>query len=323
MLQRHTGINPPTRFIQLDKFPIDEAEVGDLQTSLRETSKGVIDNGWGEVTYCPSDRMEAGDWSTAIWRSSEVASAAFNFANHSDLHAIREQPGRSPMATGRVLRGSFERAEPGTLGSFPILKSKSAEAQKYIRSKPDEYWIPKKKDWSLNQGLYPEAEKMLQKAGHLLITAGQDTGTGRLTATADHLAYVGNGWMPVLGLSPDEAKATAVFINSTPGRLQLMRNPGRKIAFPTYSAAEAANIRIPDIYDDRIRGILADCWERTKDMEVPQFRDGECEVRRLWDEAVAEAMNWDAEELTRLRLLLHREPHVRGLGYNQYADEDV
>ena len=73
--------------------------------------------------------------------------------------------------------------------------------------------------------------------------------------------------------------------------------------------------------DERIRGILADCWERTKDMVVPQFRDGECEVRRLWDEAVAEAMGWDVAELTRLRLLLHQEPHVRGLGYGQYADE--
>ena len=56
-------------------------------------------------------------------------------------------------------------------------------------------------------------------------------------------------------------------------------------------------------------------------MVVPQFRDGECEVRRLWDEAVAEAMGWDAAELTRLRLLLHQEPHVRGLGYGQHADE--
>ena len=101
----------------------------------------------------------------------------------------------------------------------------------------------------------------------------------------------------------------------------MMRNPGRTIEFPTYSAAEAANIRIPDIKDDDIRQTLADCWERTKDMIVPQFRDGECEVRRLWDEAVAEAMGWDSAELKRLRLLLHKEPHVRGLGYGQYADE--
>ena len=56
-------------------------------------------------------------------------------------------------------------------------------------------------------------------------------------------------------------------------------------------------------------------------MEVPQFRDGECEVRRLWDDAVAEAMGWDAGELAHLRQLLNNEPHVRGLGYGQYADE--
>ena len=35
---------------------------------------------------------------------------------------------------------------------------------------------------------------------------------------------------------------------------------------------------------------------------------------------MAEAMGWDPDELARLRNLLHQEPHVRGLGYNQYAD---
>ena len=56
-------------------------------------------------------------------------------------------------------------------------------------------------------------------------------------------------------------------------------------------------------------------------MEVPQFRDGECEVRRLSDEAVAEAMGRDAAELARLHHLLHQEPHVRGLTYRQYGDD--
>ena len=56
-------------------------------------------------------------------------------------------------------------------------------------------------------------------------------------------------------------------------------------------------------------------------MVVPQFQDGECEVRQMWDEAVAEAMGWNADELAHLRELLNSEPHVRGLGYNQYGDE--
>ena len=32
-------------------------------------------------------------------------------------------------------------------------------------------------------------------------------------------------------------------------------------------------------------------------------------------------MERDVDELSRLRHLLHREPHVSGLDYNQYADE--
>ena len=44
-------------------------------------------------------------------------------------------------------------------------------------------------------------------------------------------------------------------------------------------------------------------------------------MRVLWDNAVAEAMGWDADELTGLRGLLHDEPHVCGFGYNEYGDE--
>ena len=324
--KRHAGPGPkpPTRFIQLDRMPSDEREVQDLHHCLLECEDGQLDKGWGEISYWPAARMEAGDWTASVWRSPELAEAAAEYAEHPDLRAINTVPGRSVHATGQVLRGSFERTEPGTSGSFPILKSKGADAQTTIQSTLDEWWIPKKRDEDrrrLNEGTYPETDKILEKAGYLLITAGQRTNTARISAAAGDEKYVGNGWMPVTGLSSEEAKAVSVFVNSTPGRLQLMRNPGRTISFPTYSAAEAGNISIPDVKDERKRTILADCWERTKDMEVPQFRDGECEVRALWDEAVAEAMGWDPQELARQRALLHNEPHVRGLGYNQYADE--
>ena len=107
--------------------------------------------------------------------------------------------------------------------------------------------------------------------------------------------------MPITGLSPEQAKALAVFLNSTPGRLQLMRNFGRKLTFPLYNPAGIGNIRIPNIKDAAVRDELAACWELTRGMEVPQFRDGECAVRCQWDAAVASACGWDAAELGRLR----------------------
>ena len=324
VMRRHTGPKPPTRFINLDRMPVDDGEVADFHRCLLDCEEGLMANGWGEVSYWPAELMEAGDWTPAIWRSPELAKAAARFSKHAELKKVGELRGVSIHDTGRSLRGSFKQTGSGTLGSFPILKSKGAEGQIAIRSTPDAHWIPKENDdemRQLNGGTYPEADRILQKSGHLLITAGQDNSTARLTATADDEEYVGNGWMPVTGLLPEAAKAASVFINSVAGRLQLMRNPGRKLAFPEYSVAEVSNIKVPNIKDERIYIILSDCWERTKDIEVPQFRDGECEVRRLWDEAVAEAMGWDADELARLRLLLYQEPHVRGLGYGQYADE--
>ena len=219
---------------------------------------------------------------------------------------------------------NFIPATPGKRGSFPIIDSKGAEGQKTIRSTPDAEWQPTNPDEEqrvLNGGTYPQVQRLLSKAGFLLITSGQDTSTARLTAVADEKEYVGRGWLPITGPNAQEAKAIAIFLNSTTGRLQLLRNAGRKLASPQYNPEPLEGIRIPDVRNARIRQILTDCWERTKDLAVPQFRDGECEVRRLWDEALAEAMGWDAQELARLRGLLNNEPHVRGLGYNQYADE--
>ena len=321
---RHSdGPKPPTRIINLDRMPIDDAEVADLHECLANCEQGAIPNGWGEVSCWPAERIEAGDWTAALWRSPELAEAAARFADDVSMLTVSESD-LSPWATGRILRDSYESAEYDLPGAFPILKSKGADSQTTIQSQPDEHWVPKKRNeefLKLNNGTYPQVDKMLKKAGHLLITAGQDNSAARLTAVASDERYVGNGWMPVTGLSFEQAKALAVFLNSTPGRLQLMRNPGRKLEFPTYSAAEAGRIRIPNIKDAAVRDELAACWELTRAIEVPQFRDGECAVRRQWDAAVASACGWDAGELGRLRALLHAEPHVRGLGYAQYGEE--
>ena len=97
----------------------------------------------------------------------DLADAAAQFANDATLQPI-------------------EAAAPP--GSCPILKSKGAGGQTSIQSQPDEEWIPKRRDESIRQangGTHPEADKILAKAGHLLITADQDNSAGCLTATAN------------------------------------------------------------------------------------------------------------------------------------------
>ena len=327
VMRRHSdGPKPSTRFVHLDRIPADESEVDDLHAALLNCPEGMLANGWGEVSHWPAERMSQGDWAPAIWRSPELAEAATAYANRPDLQALGNLPGVKVNEMDRALQTAFERTpeSPPPLGSIPILKSKGSEGQHTITSTPDEYWVPKKRDEALlraNGGTYPEADKIVAKSAYLLITDSQRNSTARLTATASNDAHVGVSWMPVTGLGTEEAKAMAVFFNCTSGRVQLMSHGGRTIEFPMYRPASVKLVHVPDVTDSHIRETLAACWELTKDMVVPQYRDGECEARRLWDEAVAEALGWDAEELTRLRHLLHNEPHVRGLGNGQYADE--
>ena len=314
VLKRHDGFKPPTRFINLNRLPVDDAEVHDLHECLAYRAEGSIAKGWGEVSHWSAERMAAGDWTPAIWRSAELAAAASTYASRQDMQNIEQE---NIYAAGQRVREFCKVARASDEDGFALLYSKGADGQTKISAIPDRYYRPKDPaSKRCTQGV----NNLKARAAHLLITDGQNSSTARLTAVASDAKYVGMSWMPVAGFSPEASKGIAVFLNSTPGRLQLMRNAGRTIAFPMYMPGAYANIRIPNVKDDCTRKILSDCWERTRDMEVPQFREGECEVRRLWDEAVAEAMGWDSQELARLRYLLHQEPHVRGLGYNQYGD---
>ena len=315
VMRRHLGDKPPTRFLNLNRLPVDDVEVADFHRCLEDCREGLMANGWGEVSYWPAERIEAGDWTPAIWRSPELAQVAYEYANLEDMQRINQD---DIYQAGRRVTEFCKEAGATDKDSFALLRSKGADGQTRISAIPDGYCKPQD---SASKRCLQGVKNLKSRAGYLLVTGGQRNTTARVTAVASDTKYVGLGWMPVTGYSAEESKAIAVFLNSTIGRLQLMRNAGRTIEFPMYPPAGYVNIRISDIKDDRVRQTLADCWERTRDMEVPQFRDGECEVRRLWDEAVAEAMGWDAAELTRLRLLLHQEPHVRGLGYGQYADE--
>ena len=309
VLRRHSGAPRPTRFIAIDRFPNDDTEVAELFAAIDERGVGVLAGGWGEVSEWPAERIQHGDWTAAIWRAPELADAAARFATKGVLTPLADT-GLSTFSTGRQLRGGYRPSAPADPHAFPILKSTGADAQRFIESAPDEHWAWKR------AGEPP----ILSKAGHLLVTAGQDTSTGRFTAVASETKYVGNGWMPITGLTPDQAKAAAVYINSTIGRLLLMRYPGRKLNFPVYGTDAADRLPIPDFSDSHICKTLVHCWTATRDMPVPQFRDGECEVRELWDAAVCAALGWDEAEIAALRKLLHAEPHVRGLAYGQFSD---
>lgn len=328
ILRRCKGNKPPTRIINLDRMPLDEGEAATLHQVLQNTTNsGLLSDGWGEVSEWPEERIAQGDWSAAVFRSPVLAEAAYEIAHNERLRSIKSQaiiP--SAVLGGGAQMRPLRKSTADTPDSFPVLYSKSEDAQKTICARPDRYLISTKD--ARDAGAYGEVEntatqKLLRHAGYLLVTAGQDTSTARLSAVANEASYLGSGgWHPVPGLGAKQAKALAVFLNSTAGRIQLLGNSGKKLSFPKYNPGAYEDIRVPDLDDESTITKLATCWEHTFDMVVPQYRDGECEVRQLWDYAVAEALGWDRVWLDDLRQQLHDEPHVRGLGRDQYGDSE-
>ena len=323
--KRHQGSKPPpTRVISLDRFPIDEEQVEEFHRIFLDCKTGLIANGWGEVSLWPAEHIKAGDWSSAAFRSPELARAAARAAMDQKLLTIDSQK----IVPSAVLHGGgrkIQKCDKDVFGSFPVLHSAGEAAQKQIEAVPDSYRVSTKQAtaqtiWLAGGEISTHAESLHKNAGHLLIASTQSTKSARITAVASEKKYLGIYWMPVPEITFENAKAVSVFLNSTLGRIQLMRNPGSQLMKPSFSPSSFKNIRIPNLKDQKAVNILVKCYNVTKDIEVPQYCEGECEVRRLWDEAVAKACDWDANELAKLRLILHQEPHVCGIGYNQFHD---
>ena len=234
---RHVGQRPPTRFIQLDRMPHDEDGVAELHQALITCTDGQLTDGWGEVSHWQAERIEAGDWTPAIWRSPELAKEAWRYANHEYLNTIEETYDISLYHTSRRLSDWCKQVEPGAPDYFPVIDSKGAHGQQSIKAQPDAFYARKDDSEAVrseNNAVERGVERIIQNAGYLLVTAGQAPSTARVTAIASNERYVGRGFLPITGPTVQEAKAIAVFMNSTPGRLQLLRNAGRKLAFPVY-----------------------------------------------------------------------------------------
>ena len=110
VFRRCDGPHPPTRVIALDRFPADESDTETLHSHLRSTETGTLPDGWGTISNWPAERVAAGDWTAAVWRSPELAAAAAEFAGHDDLAAMAGGGGgRMVHKTNPTLSAQYRR----------------------------------------------------------------------------------------------------------------------------------------------------------------------------------------------------------------------
>ena len=133
---------PPRRpeSISLDRLPADDTEADQLFDGLDGCETGTLPDGWGEVSLWPDERIAAGDWTSAMWRSPALADAAALFAGDDALRPLATV-GLSGHSTGQQLSNGYACSTVGTPGAFPILDSKGVDVQQTIEGAPDEHWV--------------------------------------------------------------------------------------------------------------------------------------------------------------------------------------
>ena len=301
----------PTKFISLDRQPTNRHEAEEVVEAIARGNPIP----WGHERLVSRERMRAGDWSAAGWRSPKLDDAAEQIRRWSELKPMKEVGGVSMHAPGH---GSLVQPSGTEQGEIWIIGSKSEESQTRIEGGVDSHFVIKdgrKKRGNERQAYVARcADAWRKHRGHLLISAGQNTQSARIAAVAVEQAELGTTWKPVQGVSIEVAKAWAVWLNSTPGRiLTACERGGVSLGYPTYRPKGLLNIPVPDPRNEKVITTLAQEWQRSRDEVVPPYKDGYGEIRRQWDKMVEQAMA-EAEEgdVQQWGEMLGREPWVCG-----------
>ena len=168
--KRHEGARPPTRIVSLDRFPSDEREASELHRCLAGCAAGLLPDGWGEVSEWPTERIEAGDWSAAAFRSPELADAAACIANRGQLLPQLSMTVRLPCVRGGR---AIKKCSSKTLASYPVLSTNpGCQRPNADQGWPDSLLLFHEQDGSdgcrRSGGL--ACVKIAANAGHLLLT---------------------------------------------------------------------------------------------------------------------------------------------------------
>ena len=259
---------------------------------------------WGRVHHWPAERVRAGDWTPVQWYDGTLAEAARSVEYSKLLEAVGDRYRFGP--TGRSVQDAYEIGDENVPGSIPGFHSVSEVLRRTMRAEHDVWYVPRKGRRRKMERLIGDNETLRD---HLLVPMRLDTISGRLTGLWTAKPSFG-WWVPVAVPDEDRQKALATWWNSTPVRLMLLNRRAQKLTYPTWQLTHLREIRIPKP-DNPAWARLRAAFDRVCDSEMLPMRQAEeCNVRRVIDEAAAEALGVGQDLLAQWRRKLAVEPTI-------------
>ena len=312
VLRRLNEVNRgwPTRFV---RFSINPGEVSGALTAVNALEAGEAPPN-ATVFYRSRERVMAGDWLPARFLSEFLIDCIDRWFINREVDVVRFGEVALVGPAGQGVRGVYKTsAMPDRYARRALWKNDTSETQRmhgesdtYIVAKPDKQ---------------KTADRYWDQRGRLLIPNNSRLNTARVFGVLLDDPAVGSRWLPARPRehieNPREwEKAMCVWLNSTPGVLaQIMVSTPKVLSRPNMSLEGQRNIPVPDLTEGqaaRLAGVFDD--QRDEVQERLTSVDG---PRRVLDEAAAEVLGMDADEVAVARRELAAEPAITGRRYGE------
>ena len=312
VLRRLNEVNRgwPTRFV---RFSINPGEVSAALTAVNALDAGEAPPN-ATVFYRSREQVMAGDWLPARFLSEFLIDRIDRWFINREINVVPLGQPALVGPAGRRIRDAYRPSDHGDKHARRGLWNNDTELTQSLHSEPDTYIVVK-------PGEERKADRYWEQRSRLLIPNNTRLNTARIFGVLLDDPTVGSRWSPARPRehvqNPREwEKAMCVWLNSTPGVLaQIMVSTPKVLSRPNMSLEGQRNIPVPDLTESqaaRLAGVFDD--QRDAVQERLTSVDG---PRRVLDEAAAEVLGMDAEEVAVARRELAAEPAITGRRYGE------
>ena len=294
----------PTTFIALQRMPRTSAEVAEWVAAVHAGAPHDIHR----VFEWPAERVAAGDWTPCQYYDGSLAALA------SDIDALDAVTPLGELALvepgGQRLRDAFlNPLDRHGAGEYPVVWTHKTDKRRTMRSFSDYRTEPKtaKRQYA--------TEVLWPKASRLLIACKINPQAIRITSIHLAQAALGQPFVPVTPLPIVSAPAATLeawcaYLNSTPAMMSFMNRRQKKLTYADYSLDQLRSVPVPDPAKCDLAPLSNTFRELGEAELLPWPQMDKCPTRAKLDEAAAQALGINANQITDWRERLVREPTI-------------
>lgn len=312
VLRRLNEVNRgwPTRFV---RFVINPGEVSGALTAVNALEAGEVPPN-ATVFYRSRERVMAGDWLPARFLSEFLIDRIDHWFIDREVDVVRLGEVALVGPAGQGVRGVYKTSTMPDRYARRALWKNDTKTTQAMHGETDKYIVAK-------PGKQKTADRYWDQRSRLLIPNNSRLNTARVFGVLLDDPAVGSRWLPARPRehieNPREwERAMCVWLNSTPGVLaQIMVSTPKVLSRPEMSLEGQRNIPVPDLTESQAAR-LAGVFDEQRD-EVQERLTSVDGPRRILDEAVAEVLGMDAEEVAVARRELASEPAITARRYGE------